>query len=234
MPMRLKAVVTDIEGTTTSLAFVKEVLFPYARERLGSVVVAEAESPFIQGIIAEVKALQPSCLTLAEAVAQLEAWSDADLKVAPLKALQGHVWQFGYEQGHFTGHVYPDAVAALRQWHAQGLALYVYSSGSVQAQKLLFGYSDAGDLTPLFSSYFDTTLGAKKEPASYTRLAETVTCHPDEILFVSDHADELWAADQAGLQVLGVNRDDHEALKPNVAYGQGVPVVKHLPLTLGQ
>jgi enolase-phosphatase E1 len=233
MPTPLKAIVTDIEGTTTSLAFVKEVLFPYARQRLASVVCAEAETPFMQGIIAQVQALQPDCLTLEQVVAQLEAWSDADLKIAPLKTLQGYLWQSGYEQGHFSGHVYPDAVEALRHWHAQGLALYVYSSGSVQAQKLLFGYSTVGDLTPLFSGYFDTTLGAKKEAASYSRLVEALACQPHEVLFVSDHADELAAAQAAGLQVLGVDRDEHEALKPNVAYGQGVPVVKQLPLNFG-
>lgn len=232
MPTPLKAVVTDIEGTTTSLAFVKEVLFPYARQRLASVVRAEADTPFIQGIIAQVQAVQPACLTLELVIAQLEAWSDADLKIAPLKTLQGYLWQSGYEQGYLTGHVYPDAVAALRQWHAQGLALYVYSSGSVQAQKLLFGYSDVGDLTPLFSGYFDTSLGAKKETGSYVKLVEALGYHPHEVLFVSDHADELAAAQAAGLQVLGVDRDEHDALKPKVAYGQGVPVVKQLPLSL--
>ncbi|WP_256592014.1 acireductone synthase, partial [Pseudomonas sp. HMWF006] len=140
----------------------------------------------------------------------LLSWIAEDRKATPLKALQGMVWAQGYQAGQLKGHVYPDAVEALQRWHAAGYQLFVYSSGSVQAQKLIFGCSEAGDLTPLFSGYFDTTSGPKREAQSYTNIQQAIGVEPGEILFLSDIVQELDAAQAAGLQTCGLAREGGE------------------------
>jgi len=195
----VKAILTDIEGTTTSLSFVADVLFPYARAHLPAYVAAHPTET--APILSEVAASEPG-----DPIATLLRWIDEDRKATPLKTLQGMIWADGYASGAFTGHVYADAVAALRRWHAAGVALYVFSSGSVAAQKLLFGHSDAGDLTPLFSGYFDTTTGAKREAASYAKIAEAIGVAADEILFLSDIVEEIAAARGAGMEALLIDR----------------------------
>jgi enolase-phosphatase E1 len=135
---------------------------------------------------------------------------DEDRKATPLKTLQGWIWRDGYVTGELRGHVYDDAVAALRAWHARGIALFVYSSGSVAAQRLLFGHTPFGDLTPLFSGYFDTTVGGKLEPRSYEAIARAIELSPRDILFLSDHKGELDAARAAGLATLWVDREAAE------------------------
>jgi enolase-phosphatase E1 len=195
-----RAILTDIEGTTSSIAFVAETLFPYAREKLPAFVAAHPEET--APIIAEVAATEPG-----DPVATLTRWIDEDRKATPLKTLQGMIWADGYRERAFTGHIYPDAVAALQRWHAAGIALYVFSSGSVAAQKLLFGHSDAGDLAPLFSGYFDTTTGPKREAASYHAIADAIGLAADEILFLSDTPQEIAAAREAGLSALLIDRD---------------------------
>jgi len=194
-----RAILTDIEGTTSSIAFVAETLFPYARERLPAFVAAHPDEA--APILAEVAAMEPG-----DPVATLTRWIDEDRKATPLKTLQGMIWADGYRERAFTGHIYPDAAAALRRWHETGIALYVFSSGSVAAQKLLFGHSDAGDLTPLFSGYFDTTTGPKREAASYQAIANSVGLAADEILFLSDTPQEIAAAQEAGLSALLIDR----------------------------
>lgn len=206
--MSIKAILTDIEGTTTSLSFVKDVLFPYADQHLHDFVVAHRQDPAVAALIEAVRhEVDNPVLSLAEAIAQLREWIAQDKKVTPLKALQGLMWEEGYRKGDFTGHVYADAVQHLHQWHAQGLRLYVYSSGSVYAQKLLFGYSDAGDLTPLFSGYFDTQIGHKREAAAYVKIVAAVGLPAEEILFLSDIREELDAAQQAGMKTCCLVRE---------------------------
>jgi enolase-phosphatase E1 len=195
----MKAIVTDIEGTTSSIAFVADILFPYARARLGDWVAAHPIEA--APILAEVEAIEPG-----DPVATLIRWIDEDRKATPLKALQGMIWADGYKSGAFTGHVYPDAVAALRRWHESGLKLFVFSSGSIAAQKLLFGHSDAGDLTPLFSGYFDTMTGPKREAASYAAIAAAIGEAPGDILFLSDTPEEITAARAAGMEALLIDR----------------------------
>ena len=140
----IRAIVTDIEGTTSSLRFVHDVLFPYARAHMAEFVHTNAEDPSVVSHLNDVRLLTGAELDLDGIVAQLIAWIDADEKITPLKALQGMIWEAGYARGDFTGHVYPDAIKALERWSGSGLRLYVFSSGSVQAQKLLFAHSDAG------------------------------------------------------------------------------------------
>ena len=213
--MPVKAIVTDIEGTTSSLSFVKDVLFPYAREHLADYVRAHAEDPAVKQELAVVSQIAGRALNIDEAIAQLLQWIAEDKKITPLKTLQGYIWEDGYRTTNFTGHVYADAVEALKQWHTNGIKLYVYSSGSVHAQKLLFGHSDAGDLTPLFSGYFDTHIGAKVDAASYRAIAEAIKLPPSQVLFLSDIAAELDAAALAGMQTYWLIRDGANPANPN-------------------
>jgi enolase-phosphatase E1 len=213
------AILTDIEGTTSSLSFVKDTLFPYARRHLGAYVREHAAEPEVAACLDECRQImgEPDA-DVARIVAQLERWIDVDRKVTPLKTLQGLVWEHGYRAGHFTGHIYEDALAALRDWHARGIPLYVYSSGSVYAQKLLFGHTAAGDLTPLFSGYYDTRIGAKVESESYRRIAADIGLPAERILFLSDIPRELDAARDAGMQTCQLVRD--EAATPAEAHRQ--------------
>ncbi|WP_026602872.1 acireductone synthase [Methylomonas sp. 11b] len=203
----IKAIVTDIEGTTSSLSFVKDVLFPYARSRLPDFIKSHQGQDAIKLILAEAKQIAGGELDEEALVAQFIHWIDTDQKITPLKSLQGLIWQEGYRNGDFTGHVYEDAVRNLRNWFGLGYKLYVYSSGSVHAQKLLFGYSDFGDLTPIFSGYFDTHIGGKKEAVSYERIAAELGLPAEQILFLSDIKDELDAARQAGLATCWLVRE---------------------------
>lgn len=204
------AVVTDIEGTTTSLAFVKDVLFPYAAAELPDFVATHGDEPRVERLLGDAARLMDTADTTPEReaiVAQLLQWIAEDRKITPLKQLQGLIWTDGYERGAFCGHVYEDAARVLRAWHDANIALYVYSSGSVEAQKLLFRHSDRGDLTGLFSGYFDTRTGPKKETSSYRAIAESIDEPSERIVFLSDVDAELDAAAAAGLRTVRLVRD---------------------------
>ncbi|MCG6969871.1 MAG: acireductone synthase [Gammaproteobacteria bacterium] len=214
----IKAIVTDIEGTTTSLSFVKDVLFPYARKHLADFIGRHANDAEVREQLEAVCREVGSSLTDQQAVSQLLQWIDEDKKITPLKALQGMIWEAGYKNADYTGHVYPDAVVNLKKWHAQGIRLYVFSSGSVQAQKLIYGYSDAGDLTPLFSGYFDTRIGSKREVGAYQHIAQQIGEPAQSILFLSDIKEELEAAEQAGMQTVWLVREGEP--DPDAAHKQ--------------
>ncbi|MBQ4813873.1 2,3-diketo-5-methylthio-1-phosphopentane phosphatase [Pseudoalteromonas luteoviolacea] len=205
----IKAILTDIEGTITRISFVKEVLFPYAAKHLPAFVRCNESDPIIQAQIEAVKQeiAQPTA-SLETVIDTLLSWIDADLKITPLKQLQGLIWQTGYQQGDFTGHIYPDAYQYLQQQHQAGSALYVYSSGSVKAQQLLFAHSDYGDIRPLFTNYFDTKVGHKQSSLSYQNIVNQIPFESHEVLFLSDVVEELDAAKQAGLQTLQLWRDN--------------------------
>lgn len=203
----IKAIVTDIEGTTSSLSFVKEILFPYARENLADYVRRHADQPQIKILLDDTCKEVGAILDTEQSIAQLIQWLDDDKKVTPLKSLQGLIWAAGYQQGDFKGHIYQDAAESLKTWKANGLDLYIYSSGSVFAQKLLFAHTEFGDLTPLFSGYFDTHIGGKKDQGSYYKIARQINIPADQILFLSDIKEELDAAKAAGFQTLWLTRD---------------------------
>lgn len=215
--MTVKLILTDIEGTTSSVRFVHDVLFPYAADNLPEFIRTHAKS-------ADVAAQLQATAELAKAdgmnvdaddtdalIDMLLGWIKADRKATPLKALQGMIWAQGYEDGAYFAHMYPDATRFLRVWHKQNIPLYVYSSGSIHAQKLFFKHSEDGDLLPLFSGHFDTTVGAKREVASYERIAlELAAKHavaPSEVLFLSDIVEELDAARAAGMQTVWLVRE---------------------------
>ena len=214
----IKAIVTDIEGTTSSLSFVKDVLFPYSREHMARFVHANVQAPEVRKELDEVRRLSGKSLSVDEAVEQLLCWIAEDKKITPLKSLQGMIWEDGYRKGDFKGHVYEDAVRHLKHWKSAGIALYVFSSGSVKAQKLLFAHTDYGDLTPLFSGYFDTNIGSKREAGSYRKIAESIGIAPQDILFLSDIREELDAARGAGMQTTWLVRES--AADPKAAHPQ--------------
>lgn len=204
----IRAILTDIEGTTSSISFVKDVLFPYARKRLPAFVVTHRDEPEVQHWLHEA-AREAGLVSAAEQeiIDLLIGWIDTDRKSTALKALQGMIWADGYKDADFRAHIYADAARCLSKWAADGIGIYVYSSGSVAAQKLLFGNTEAGDLSGIFSGYFDTQIGAKREAKSYVRIAETMAVPAAEILFLSDIAEELDAAQKAGMQTILLARD---------------------------
>jgi len=192
-----KAILLDIEGTTTSIAYVADILFPYARARIPAWVPAHRDE-----IAATLSTMPPG-----DPVATLLAWMDVDAKETALKHIQGRIWREGYEAGELKAHVYPDTPEALKRWTEAGIKICIYSSGSIEAQKLIFGHSEAGDLTRYLSGYFDTTTGPKREAGSYARIAVALKLDPADILFVSDVAAETDAAKSAGLRALLIDRD---------------------------
>ncbi|HQT63637.1 MAG: acireductone synthase [Acidocella sp. 20-57-95] len=186
------AVLMDIEGTTTPIAFVHDVLFPYARKRLPGWCKTNCTAPVIDAVAA----LAPG----QDVVQTLLGWMDRDEKITPLKTIQGMIWAEGYASGEIKGNIYPDIAPALRRWSKAGLRLFVYSSGSVDAQKLLFGHSTEGDLTPLFQGFFDTFVGPKRAAKSYTDICRGANISAHEFLFLSDVEAELDAAAASGLR----------------------------------
>jgi enolase-phosphatase E1 len=215
----IRAIVTDIEGTTSSISFVHDVLFPYARARMREFVLAHRDDPEVATQLDAVREISNPQLDVEGVINQLITWIDKDKKLTPLKALQGMIWEEGYREGDFLGDIYADAFENLRKWHAQGIALYVYSSGSVHAQKLLFGHTRFGDLTPLFSGYFDTRIGAKGETDSYQHIVQELKLAAADILFLSDIQAELDAASAAGLKTCWLVREgqpEKTAVHPQV------------------
>ncbi len=211
----IQAIVTDIEGTTTSLSFVHEVLFPHAREHLPAFVREHAEEPEVhRWLQATAEQAGDPRMSLEHRVEVLQQWMAEERKITPLKMLQGLLWENGYARGAYTGHVYPDAAAWLKTWHEQGIRLYVYSSGSIKAQQLLFAHTAHGDLTPLFSGYFDTLTGPKQAVESYQAIARTIGLPPENILFLSDMLPELDAARAAGMRVIHLIRDSEPKDQP--------------------
>ncbi len=198
------AVLIDIEGTTTPVSFVHDKLFPYARAGMAAFLAERARDEAVAHELAEVRRMQPD----APELETLLAWMDRDAKLTPLKALQGMIWRAGYAAGDLQGELYPDVAPALRRWTTMGLRLFVYSSGSVEAQKLIFEHSVAGDLVPLFSGFFDTRVGGKRDAESYGRLAIGMNLPPIEVLFLSDVEEELDAAATAGLRTCQLVREN--------------------------
>jgi len=203
-----RVILTDIEGTTSAIDFVHRVLFPYARAALPAFVRAHSSVPDVLAQIDAVRAETSANASLDDVIGTLIAWIDEDRKATPLKALQGKIWADGYATGAFTAHLYVDAFDQLRTWRAASVPLYVYSSGSVEAQKLFFRYSVFGDLSSWFLGHFDTVIGGKRDAASYTRIAEAIHRAPGDILFLSDVEAELDAAREAGMLTAQLVRAD--------------------------
>jgi enolase-phosphatase E1 len=202
-----QAVLLDIEGTIGDIAFVRDVLFPYARARLADTLKARWDEPEITAVVhAACESSLDELTTPALATRQFLSWMDQDKKIGPLKTLQGIIWREGYGSGELKAHLYPDAVEAIHAWTKRGVKVAIYSSGSIEAQKLYFKNSVAGDLSSSLTGYFDTTSGAKGEAASYTKIARELGFAPGAITFFSDLPAETSAALQAGFAAYRVDR----------------------------
>ncbi len=204
-------ILTDIEGTTSSISFVKDVLFPYARDALPGFVREHGQREdvrrWLDAVAIEHGVIERGVDFGDDAIVEiLQRMIDEDRKHTALKALQGMIWSEGYDNADFTAHIYPDAAAMLRQWHDAGYPLAVYSSGSVPAQKLFFGHSDAGDLTALFVSWFDTEVGHKRDADSYREITRRLGRPANGIVFLSDVVEELDAARDAGMRTVLIDR----------------------------
>lgn len=199
-------ILTDIEGTTGSISFVRDVLFPYARAALPGFVRKHGHDPKVRELLDQVAAEHGAMCDDAMIAETLQGWIDEDRKHTVLKALQGMIWEDGYRDGEFTAHIYPDVAPMLQAWHDAGYPMAVYSSGSVPAQKLFFGHSDAGDLLHLFEAFFDTEVGHKRDADSYRLIADRLARTPGDIVFLSDVVAELDAARDAGMRTVLLDR----------------------------
>ncbi len=203
-----KVILTDIEGTTTSISFVHDVLFPYSHKALPSFVRENVSVPIIATILEQVRTeIGNPTADVEILILKLLNWIEEDVKVTPLKTLQGLIWENGYLNGEIQGHLYEDAYQELISWYEQGIRLCVYSSGSIKAQKLLFQHSIFGDVSYLFEQYFDTTTGQKKEAGSYSKISQVLDVAAREILFLSDVEAELRAGAKIGMGTMMVARE---------------------------
>ena len=207
---KIEYILTDIEGTTTSVSFVYDVLFPYFLAHISD-IKNMTQDEVVKTAFDETKYIvfQDEGIELRstdEIILKLESWCLEDRKITPLKTLQGLLWKIGYELGELKGHVYDDVPISLDKWQKMGLKMGVFSSGSVIAQKLIFGHSEKGDLTTYFSDYFDTKTGMKRAAETYSEIARITNKQPTNILFLSDIIEELTAAEKAGFQTIQLVR----------------------------
>lgn len=208
----IQLILTDIEGTTTSIDFVYDVLFPYFRSHIGElrglIDNPEIQKAFKQTVDSAMSLENKKLNSIDEIINTLYRWSAEDRKLTPLKTVQGIIWKNGYESGAIKGHIYDDVLVSFQNWTAEGKQIGIFSSGSIPAQKLLFANSISGDLTKYISSYFDTQTGGKRDVETYEKIATEVGLSPDSILFLSDIKEELEAAEKAGMQTLQLIREN--------------------------
>lgn len=223
----MRGVLLDIEGTTSSISFVHDVMFPFVRARLSDFLrrrwhstemdtvreqMAKDDNQASWDAWLESRRVEPES-ALEACQQRLIQWMDADAKLTGLKTLQGLIWDSGFQSGELRSHVYPDVLPAIQRWRKQGLDVRIYSSGSIAAQKLFFGHvAEHGNVLNLFSGHYDTTFGGKREADSYRAVAKDWGLAPAEILFVSDLEPELTAASAAGLHVVASVRPGNTAL----------------------
>jgi len=225
-----RAILLDIEGTTTPIDFVKDTLFPYARERGRDFILNHRHDAEIQAALRQLQADNvsdraagaPAIQTgshdsIDQTISYYQWLIDVDRKSTGLKMIQGRIWEEGYARGELQSSVFPDVLPALERWYQQARVTAIYSSGSVLAQQLLFRHTMQGDLTPLIRAYFDTRVGNKKQPDSYTKIAGSLALAASEILFISDVIAELDAALEAGMMTALCVRPGNAPLDPDEA-----------------
>ncbi|RTR26989.1 acireductone synthase [Shewanella atlantica] len=207
--MGIRAIVVDTAGTTTDLSFIKDTLFPYSAKALPDFLKENEHNVLVENCICDVRdiALEPEA-SLERVIEILQQWVAEDRKSTPLKTLQGLIWKQGYAKGEFTGHIFPDFIDAIEGIKQQNMRLYSFSSGSAEAQKLLFSHSDAGDLTSKFDGHFDTRTGNKLFKQAYCNIINTISLAPKQVLFISDVVEELKAAEEAGMRTMQMVREE--------------------------
>ncbi len=214
--MASRAILLDIEGTTTPIDFVTRVLFPYARVRIKSFVQDHLDE--IQSDLERLKVERQADLNQGNPVPEGDAdyllWlMELDRKSTALKSLQGKIWQFGFESGELVGEFYDDVLPNIRAWKSKGCRVFIFSSGSVLAQKLIFRFSKYGDLSTLIDGYFDTETGPKREASSYQKIAESMNLEPSQVTFLSDVQQEIDAARNAGMNGFLISRNDPKGIQ---------------------
>ena len=204
-------ILMDIEGTTSSISFVKDVLFPYFLLNIDDINklsnMKEVKYAFGQVLRIVKREENRDITTSEEVILELKKWCGQDLKITPLKTLQGILWQKGYQNGELLGHVYDDVPLMLENWNLLGKKMGIFSSGSVKAQKLLFSHSVNGDLSIYLSNYFDTNMGGKRNSDTYSFITKELALPSNRILFLSDVTEELVAADKAGMKTIQITRE---------------------------
>lgn len=230
--LKARGVLLDIEGTTSSISFVHDVMFPFVRVRLGEFLAAHFSREDVFKACEQIArdAGKPSVEQWSRDTGQLaqqlvadevHRLMDGDVKATGLKALQGLIWADGFHEGSLRAHIYPDVIERIKLWRQSGLDVRIYSSGSIAAQKLFFGHIDGlGNCLKLFSGNYDTTIGSKREAASYQRVAADWGFAACEIVFVSDVAGELMAATEAGMQVVASVRPGNAPLEPELPFAR--------------
>jgi len=207
-----KSILLDIEGTTTPIAFVYNTLFPYARQHLASFLSTNPNEDLTK-LSGEYESDHAADKPPYEPVPYLTWLMDKDRKSTALKSIQGKIWKQGFESGQLKGEFFEDVPQALERWVKEAKRVFIFSSGSVLAQQLIFKYSNYGDLTKFLSGFFDTETGPKREPASYKKIAQAIGEQPNEILFLSDVPEELSAAQTAGMQIALVVRPGNKPVE---------------------
>jgi enolase-phosphatase E1 len=211
-------ILMDIEGTTSSISFVKDVLFPYFLLNIDDINklsnIKEVKYAFGEVLRIVKREENRDITTSEEVILELKKWSVQDLKITPLKTLQGILWQKGYQNGELLGHVYDDVPVMLENWNFLGKKMGIFSSGSVNAQKLLFSHSVKGNLSIYFSNYFDTNIGSKRDSDTYSLITKILALPSNRILFLSDVIEELAAADMAGMKTIQITREGNLQLWP--------------------
>lgn len=216
----IKAILIDIEGTVSPISFVKDVLFPYSEEKMEKFIKENKDKPEIKNLLQQVQEIEGKDIDIDEIIQTLKRWIKEDRKIAPLKDIQGFIWKEGFESGQIKAPFYEDAYRKMKEWKDKGYKLYIYSSGSVQAQRLFFSHTDKGDILDWFSGHFDTKIGNKKETESYRKIAQEIGLKSEEILFLSDNPDEIKAAAQAGMKVYRLARPQDAEYIENFEYPQ--------------
>jgi enolase-phosphatase E1 len=238
----IQHVLLDIEGTTCPVSFVGEVLFPYAKQQMPVFLATHADNSIVKDLLDQVftawdQDIDPEAVALRHeyckkdnhaAIGYLSWLITKDRKLTPLKELQGLIWRQGYDQGVLKAPLYADVPEALGRWKNAGLELSIYSSGSINAQKLLYQHSSYGDLSNLFFRWFDTNIGSKQIKQSYSKIAKTLKADPEQIVFISDRKSELGAAEEAGLKVLFSQRCDN----PETDNGTYIAIKNYADLSL--
>lgn len=203
----IEAIIVDIEGTITATSFIQDTLIPYAKSHLQEFIEQEKDNPVIKKLCEEVRVdAKLAHINSNLAFSILNLWMEQNQQFHSLKTLQGLIWEKGFKEGMFKGHIFEDAYKHFCKWHEMGISIYLFSTGSVHFQHLLCQYSNHGDISHLFTGFIDTAIGEKNSVLAYKKIVQTLDCQPQQTVYLSDSFEELNAAKLAGLKTTLVHR----------------------------